>query len=122
MTEPEDDDEDPETRNEISDGNFNGPVGQFGSVQGDVNMSNTSNPRSQEEEDFWAQYRERKRQQWQAEAELRARRHQQQQEQQVADEAKKRQRDDSKIIWIGAAGVFALLVVVAITVAGLSGM
>lgn len=61
----EDDDQDKvPINNEISGGRFEGPVGQFGSVFGDVNLSP---PKSPEEAAFRARYMAKMQEEWDAE-------------------------------------------------------
>lgn len=65
-------DEDHEVHNDLS-GEVHGPVGQFGSVHGDVNMSySTEAQQDPEEIEFRKQYRDRMQAEWDAEEERRA--------------------------------------------------
>ncbi|MEV0082775.1 hypothetical protein [Saccharopolyspora sp. NPDC050642] len=53
----------PDIDNTISGGNFNGPVGQFGFVHGDVHLNP---PRSPEEAAFRARYMKKMQEEWDA--------------------------------------------------------
>lgn len=53
--------------NQISGGEFNGPVGQFGVVHGDVNYQWSAPPRSQRELEFRARYMRKAEEAWAAE-------------------------------------------------------
>ncbi|MER7013221.1 hypothetical protein ABT324_17525 [Saccharopolyspora sp. NPDC000359] len=59
----------PKVGNEVSGGQFNGPVGQFGHVHGDVNLNP---PRSPEEAAFRARYMAKMQEAWDAEERARA--------------------------------------------------
>ncbi|MEV0324568.1 hypothetical protein ACIBKX_14915 [Streptomyces sp. NPDC050658] len=65
------DDETHRVSNDIS-GEVNGPVGQFGTVHGDVNMS-WNQPASTADTEFQAQYQARMRAQWERERKERLR-------------------------------------------------
>ncbi|WP_016908356.1 hypothetical protein [Streptomyces xiaopingdaonensis] len=53
--------------NQISGGQFNGPVGQFGAVHGDVNYQWSAPPKSQRELEFRARYMRKAEEAWAAE-------------------------------------------------------
>lgn len=62
----------PEIDNRISGGEFNGPVGQFGAVHGDVNYQWSAPPKSQRELEFRARYMRKAEEAWEAEERKRA--------------------------------------------------
>lgn len=62
----------PEVDNRISGGEFNGPVGQFGAVHGDVNYQWSAPPKSQKELEFRARYMRKAEEAWEAEEKKRA--------------------------------------------------